>query len=127
MHCVNSSIFFSSFLDQPWISDANQARILEWKGRLDLCMYASRGCPQPLLEEIINYHPKEVGSSSNSWNKLFDRVKEYEDDGHANKLIRALAHGKEICKPYEESGRFRIKQGMWLQLANMGKVVLVNS
>ena len=123
MHCVNSSIFFSSFLDQPWISDANKARLLEWKGRLDLCMYASRRCPQPLLEEIINYRPKEAVSSPDSWNGLFDRVKEHEDDGHASKLIRALAHGKEICEPYEESGRFRIKQGMWLQLANMGKVV----
>ncbi|KAL9118256.1 MAG: hypothetical protein Q9187_005201 [Circinaria calcarea] len=119
MHCVNASIFYSSFLNQHWISDANKARLLEWKGRLDLCMYASRRSPQPLLEEIVNYRPKEALSSSGSWEKIFDRVKEHEDDGHASKFIRALAHGKEICEPYEESGRFRIKQAMWSQLANM--------
>lgn len=100
---------------------------MEWKGRLDLCMYASRRSPQPRLEEIVNYRPKEALPSSGSWEKLFDRVKEHEDDGHASKFIRALAHGKEICEPYEESGRFRIKQAMWSQLANMGRAISVNS
>ena len=90
-------------------------------------MYASRRSPQPLLEEIVNYRPKKTVLSSDSWKEIFDRVKEHEDDGHASKLIRALAHAKEICEPYKESASLRIKQGTWLQLANMGKVVPVNN
>ncbi|KAK4697001.1 hypothetical protein P7C71_g1018, partial [Lecanoromycetidae sp. Uapishka_2] len=42
MHCVNCSIFYDAFLQQPWISDQNKARLLEWKGRLDLCIFEDR-------------------------------------------------------------------------------------
>ena len=59
MHCVNSSIFFSAFLAAPWLSTANKARLLEWKGRNDLAMYASRHCPDLLLDEITDYKPKQ--------------------------------------------------------------------
>lgn len=43
------------------------------------------------------------------------------DDGHAAKLVRAIAHGELVSKPYEGSEKFRIKDGMWLQLGNMGE------
>ena len=89
---------------------------------MDLCMYASRRSPKPLLNEITNYKPKNaVRSGSDGWNEIFTRVKKYEDDGHGSKLVRALAHGEEICKPYDNREEFRIKKGMWLQLGNMGK------
>ena len=42
MHCVNCSIFFPTFSKASWITAENKARLLEWKGRLDLCMYPSR-------------------------------------------------------------------------------------
>ena len=122
MHCVNCTIFFSAFLNQPWISTANKVRLLEWKGRLDLCMYASRRSPKPLLDVITNYQPKEkTPKEGDAWNALFDRVKQHPDDGHAAKLLRALAHGQQVSKPYEENSKFRIKKDMWLQLGNMGK------
>ena len=117
MHCVNCSIFFSSFLKQPWISEDNKIRLLEWKGRFDLCMYASRRSPKPLLDEITNYRPKQQSSLDG----ILRRVTAVPDDGHAAKLVRALAHGQQVSKPYDASENFKIKSDMWLQLEHMGK------
>ncbi|KAI4097423.1 MAG: hypothetical protein LQ339_006741 [Xanthoria mediterranea] len=116
MHCVNSSIFFSSFLKQAWMIPEHKARLLRFKGWLDLAMYASRRAPDLLLDEIVNYRPK---SPKDSWDGIFKRVIEHEDDGHASKLVRALKHGEEICKPYNDNPRFRIKEDMWLRLGHM--------
>jgi len=122
MHCVNCSIFFSAFLKQPWISQQNKVRLLEWKGRLDLCMYASRRSPKPLLDEITNYKPKEpTREGDNPWDGIFQRAKEHDDDGHLAKLARALAHGELVCRPFEDRESFRIKGKMWSQLGHMGK------
>ncbi|KAL8693477.1 MAG: hypothetical protein Q9218_001708 [Villophora microphyllina] len=117
MHCVNCSIFFSSFLKAPWITPQNKVRLLQFKGWLDLAMYASRRAPEPLLDEITKYKPKHA--EGESWDGIFKRVVEHEDDGHASKLVRALRHGEEICKPYNDDPRFRIKGDMWLKLGHM--------
>ncbi|KAL8726031.1 MAG: hypothetical protein Q9166_006976 [cf. Caloplaca sp. 2 TL-2023] len=117
MHCVNSSIFFSTFLKQPWISNENKVRLLQFKGWLDLAMYASRRAPEPLLGEVVNYKPKTTDGQS--WEGIFKRVIEHEDDGHASKLVRALKHGEEICRPYNNDPRFRIKDDTWLKLGHM--------
>ena len=119
MHSVTSSIAVSSLINQPWISTSNKAKILEYKGRLDLLQYASRGCPKLLIGEIENYVPKVKEASS--WDDIFERVNMIDDDGHAAKLVRALAHGQRICAMWEKSEGFRIKDGMWLQLGNMGR------
>lgn len=124
MHCVNCSIFFSSFLKAPWMSAANKARLLEWKGRLDLCMYASRRSPKPLLDEMINYRPARPEASS--WNEIYKRICDKEDDGHGSKLIRAVSHGEQVCRPYQDDSRFRIKGEMWQKLGNMGKLTSRN-
>ncbi|KAK3046290.1 hypothetical protein LTS18_013403 [Coniosporium uncinatum] len=115
MHCVNCSIFFSAFLKQSWLSTESKVRLLEWKGRNDIAMYASRRSPKPLMDEITNYRPKEPSG----WDAIFERIKNLEDDGHGSKLVRALAHGQEVCKPYEQKENFRIKGDMWLQLGHM--------
>ena len=119
MHSVTCSVFFSSFIKQSWISATNKAKLLEYKGRLDLCLYVSGGAPQLLLDEITHYAPKQPALASD-WNAIFERVKVFEDDGHACKLVRALAHGEKICAPWEQSEKFRIKGDMWLKLGNMG-------
>ncbi|KAL6722152.1 hypothetical protein ACLMJK_001259 [Lecanora helva] len=117
MHCVNCSIFYHTFLDLPWISDENKARLLEWKGRLDLCMYASRRSPEPLIDEIVNYKPKRP---ADKWDDIFLRARKHEDDGHCCKLVRAIAHGEKLCEGYDaDDPRFRIKGDMWLQLGHM--------
>ena len=86
-------------------------------------MYASRHSPPPLLDEIINYHPLEAGKPESSWDGIIHRVLNHPDDGHASKLIRAIAHGEQVCRPFEDSEKFRIKGKMWLQLGNMGKII----
>lgn len=115
MHCLNCSVFFPAFLKADWLSQANKVRLLEWKVRNDLAMYASRRSPELLIDEIVNYIPKQPSE----WNGVFERVKNYEEDGHASKIIRALAHGQQVCKPYQSKEEFRIKDAMWLQLAHM--------
>ena len=117
MHCLNASIFYSAFLEQAWISDASKAKLLEWKGRIDLAMYASRRCPEPLMDEIVDYKPKNPQAG---WDNIFERVKNYDDDGHAAKLVRALAHGEQICKGFEGNDAFRIKANMWLKMGHTG-------
>ncbi|KAF2496682.1 hypothetical protein BU16DRAFT_458022 [Lophium mytilinum] len=120
MHCVNSSIFYSVFLKQAWLSNANKVRILEWKGRMDLAMYASRRSPDLLIDEVTSYKPKiAIKNASDSWANVFERVRNYSDDGHSAKLVRAVAHGQTISEPYEATDSFRVKQDMWLNLGNM--------
>lgn len=115
MHCVNCSIFYTTFLKQSWLSDANKARLLEWKVWNDLAMYASRKSPEIHLDEIRNYKPKQTSG----WEGVIERVRKMEDDGHASKLVRALAHGQQACAPYEDKQEFRLKKVDWLQLGHM--------
>ncbi|KAK4546135.1 hypothetical protein LTR36_002272 [Oleoguttula mirabilis] len=115
MHCVNCSIFFSAFLKQDWLSDANKVRLLEWKVRNDLAMYASRKSPDIRIDDIRDYRPKQPSG----WDEIEDRVCRLDDDGHASKLVRALAHGERICQPYDDREEFRIKHDDWLQMGHM--------
>lgn len=78
-------------------------------------MYVSRGCPPLLLSEVTQYKSK----MDSDWDKLFKRVNKREDDGHAPKLVRALAHGEQACRKFEGKEGFRIKGDMWLKLGNM--------
>jgi hypothetical protein len=116
MHCMNCSIFFTTFLKQDWLSTSNKIRLLEWKGRLDLAMYASRRAPKLLMNEITDYSPKQPGDG---WDQIFKRVDQQEDDGHSAKLIRALAHGQQASGAFEEKEPWPIQGDSWLQLAHM--------
>jgi hypothetical protein len=117
MHCVNSSIFFSNFLApaNAFLAPATKRRLLEWKVRLDVIMYASRGCPPQLLDEVTTYTPQR----DSEWSHIITRVNRLEDDGHAAKLVRALAHGEQACKAYQDREGFLIKGDMWRTLGHM--------
>ncbi|KAI9881230.1 MAG: hypothetical protein M1823_006671, partial [Watsoniomyces obsoletus] len=91
MHCANSSIFFPLFAKQEWLSAEEKCRLLEIKGRVDVAMYISRACPDLLLDEIKEYRPKKP---LDGWEEIFRRVASLSDDGHASKLIRAIANGE---------------------------------
>ncbi|KAJ4377491.1 hypothetical protein N0V83_000316 [Neocucurbitaria cava] len=126
MHCVNSSIFFSNFLSatNSFLTPATKRRLLEWKVWNDITMYVSRGCPQLLPEEITHYQPKKHDNSgTGGWDDIIKRVNALEDDGHASKLIRALAHGEQACEKHAEDdkkGGFQIKgKDAWLKLGHM--------
>lgn len=71
------------------------------------------------MDEITNYRP--VKPQSSSWDAVIERVLKVQDDGHASKLVRALKHGEEICKPYGDNPNFKIKGQMWENLGNMGR------
>jgi hypothetical protein len=115
IHCVNSSIFWSSFLKQDWLSEANKVRLLEWKIRLDLTMYASRKSPEIRLDLVRGYKPQRPSG----WDEIQSRVCALPDDGHASKLVRAIAHGEKICQPYQNDDAFPLRGSDWLQLGHM--------
>ncbi|KAJ5176839.1 uncharacterized protein N7482_002716 [Penicillium canariense] len=116
IHCVNSSIFFSKLALLPILDQRTRLRLLEWKGRMDLLMYVSRGCPDLLRDEIIRY------PVTNEWPAVFARGASHpSDDGHLAKFVRAVAHGQNVCKAYESkaSQTMPVSGNMWLQIANM--------
>ena len=118
-------MFFSSFLKQSWLSSKDKARLLEWKGRVDLAMYASRRAPPLLPTEIIQYKPeRQLSSAQDEWRDLSARISKDPEDGHASKLLRALARGRQVCQDYEQRPEFPIKGNMWLSVAHMGKLSL---
>jgi len=119
MHCANCSLFFSVFLREPWLRVEDKCRLLEWKGRLDLALYVSRGSPTLLVEEVTNYQAKQP---EHGWDGIIRRVDAIPDDGHASKLVRALANGERACQPFEAGVAddvFPIKGDMWLKLGHM--------
>jgi len=127
MHCVNSSIFFPTFNAQSWLSTANKVRLLQWKGYLDLAMYASRRSPPLLLSEITDYTPAKPKEAD--WNGIFARLWNFEDDGHAVKLGRAVRNGELVSEAWESKNGgttngmatdgMRVKRDMWKKIGNM--------
>ncbi|KAI9744191.1 MAG: hypothetical protein M1818_002343 [Claussenomyces sp. TS43310] len=119
IHCVNSSIFWSTFRELPFLSSAQKARLLEWKGRMDLALYASRGCPALLLEEVTGYVPKLLEAGDAELGGLVRRCFELDDDSHAVKLLRAVAHAEEVSGTYDDETWCKIRTFMWLKIGNM--------
>ena len=83
-------------------------------------MYASRRSPALLMDEITEYEP--VKPKEADWNGIFTRLFEFQDDGHAVKLGRAVRNGELVCEKWEEKGDgegMRIKGRMWEKVGNM--------
>ena len=120
MHCMNCSIFFSAFLDpqhDSWLSLEDKKRLLEFKVRLDLAMYASRRAPQLYLDRIHEYRSKNY--EGQGWDQIFASVNTYEEDAHASKLIRSVGNGHRVSEEYEGDESFTIRGDMWLKIARM--------
>ncbi|RAL09166.1 questin oxidase family protein [Aspergillus homomorphus CBS 101889] len=116
LHSLNSSIFFSKIISLPFLDTKTKLRLLEWKGRLDLMLYVSRGTPELYLDEITKY------PTSHSWETIFAYCNRLpEDDGHLAKLVRALANGERACRPFENQRGWPVRGDMWLRIANMGR------
>jgi hypothetical protein len=116
MHCLNASLLTHAVLSSPDLSPAAKCRLLEWKGRVDLCMYISRNSPPLHLSEIREYPAKD------SWERLFERIVQYPDDGHASKFVRAVAHGEAAMRAAgvrDGDDGFPLESGDWLKLGNM--------
>lgn len=123
MHCVNASIFFPTFNAQSWLSPANKVRLLKFKAYIDLAMYASRRSPPLLLSEIGTYIPKKLEKGEVEWPGLFERLFEFQDDGHAVKLGRAVRNGELVSEggdgDKEEREGFKVRGLMWEKIGNM--------
>ncbi|KAB2572112.1 Questin oxidase [Lasiodiplodia theobromae] len=121
MHCVTSSIFVAVLAGQPWIDVASRVRLVEWKGRLDLVWYAVCGLPELSVERVVGYEGSPSGGDMD-WASLFRAVNEQHDDGHVAKFVRALRHGEEVSRPFEQgegAGAFPVSGDMWLKIARM--------
>ncbi|KAK0768904.1 hypothetical protein LTR91_025843 [Friedmanniomyces endolithicus] len=106
--------YFSKPPPEP--NESHKTRLLTYKIWTDLAMYASRASPPNRLDLVRQYVPKHPSD----WDGIFDRVTALtDDDGHAAKLVRALAHGERVCAPWEGRGEFRIKGGDWLGMGHM--------
>ncbi|KAL8747704.1 MAG: hypothetical protein Q9190_000445 [Brigantiaea leucoxantha] len=120
MHAVTSSIFLTVLVRQPWISIETKARLVEWKGRLDLVWYAASGAAKLDIVDVDGY---EGGvSASMDWNTLYNAINTARDDGHVAKFVRALRSGEEVSRPFEYGAAgeaFPVKGDMWLKLARM--------
>lgn len=116
MHCVNASIFFPTFLGSGSpLSIKAKVRLLEWKIRMDIGMYASRRAPTLRVKEITDYQPKE----SSDWKALFRRINSFSDDGHASKLLRTIAGTQKISEEYGRGVDLRAMDDMWLKIGHM--------
>lgn len=120
MHCLTSTIFLHVLIEQEWIPTEAKCRMLGWKVWSDLLSYASRGAPKLYTDEVQNYIPK-VSSKGNPWLDIIDRVLIYEDKtaGHGVKVVRALAHGERVCRPYVGKPGFVMEGDMWWKAAAM--------
>ncbi|KAE8449639.1 hypothetical protein EG329_007969 [Mollisiaceae sp. DMI_Dod_QoI] len=130
MHCVNSSIFFPTFLSLSFLDMESKLRLLNFKVWLDLAMYPSRRSPALLLDEVSGYVPAKLPAETEvtngqgtakdtEWPGIFERLFNFPDDGHAVKLGRAVANGERVSKEYENEDWCKIKGFMWEKIGNM--------
>jgi Questin oxidase-like len=119
IHGLTSCHHLLVLLDQPWISEANKARLVAYSGRLLAAVYPVVGIPKLHLNEITDYVPKHPDDGS--WNQLVKRALEVPDDGHTSKVIRALMHGQKVCQPFEDKDSFMVRGDMWQKIAHMCK------
>lgn len=118
IHAVNSSIFYNKILALPFLDIRTKLRLLEWKGRMDLLLYVSRGAPELYPDEITRY------PITNDWSSIITQSNQHaHDDGHLSKLVRALKNAEEnVCRPFEGQAQTRglkVTGDAWLKIANM--------
>lgn len=116
MHLVNSSIFLPAFIRQPWIPIDGKCRLVEWKVRYDLLLYASRRAPEIRLDLLENYESERSGKDGNPWLGIIERGINFKDDGHTIKLLRAILNGEEVSKGEVRDGM--LTGNMWRKFAN---------
>lgn len=117
MHSMNLSAFFGVFMQAQWLTLKQRARLLTWKGWMDLALYAANACPTLYPERIATYVPKQPGG----WDMIVARVNRYPDDGHTCKLIRALLNARNLSALYSAEGRSELplREEDFLAVAHM--------
>ncbi|MCJ1441062.1 MAG: hypothetical protein MMC23_001548 [Stictis urceolatum] len=116
IHFVNVMPMLVAWLEQEWVRPESKRRLLEWLGRLTLGTYVAKGSAELRYEEISGYKPVR---EDNTWEDVFERAVNFEEDGHASKLIRALAFGEQRCGKWEGESWMPMKKADWGTVANM--------
>ncbi|KAK4147652.1 uncharacterized protein C8A04DRAFT_33805 [Dichotomopilus funicola] len=114
LHSATLAVFYPALLALDWLSDAEKARMLEAKVRVDAVMYAGCACPALYPERIIDYVPQHP---ADGWPELIHRAIVYRDEGHAAKLIRALYCVEQLDEPVPEN--FPIGKEHLIKIAHM--------
>ncbi|GMG14408.1 unnamed protein product [Aspergillus oryzae var. brunneus] len=79
------------------------------------------------LVEIVDTVGNDVTEyqASRTWEDIFAYANAHpRDDGHIGKLVRAVANGERVCRPYEAKANdlgLTITGDMWLKIGNMGE------
>ncbi|KAK3304549.1 uncharacterized protein B0T15DRAFT_245526 [Chaetomium strumarium] len=115
LHCVTLAVFYPAMLHElAWLTDAQKARLLEAKVRVDAVVYAGCGCPALYPERITEYVPRRP---ADGWPELVRRAVVYRDEGHAAKLIRALLCLEQLAEPVPDG--FPIAKRDFIKIAHM--------
>jgi hypothetical protein len=114
LHCATLSVFYPAILELEWLSDAQKARLLEAKVRVDAVVYAGCGSPTLYPERIAEYVPRRPGEG---WPELVRRAVVCRDEGHAAKLMRARLCLKQLAEPVPEG--FPIGKADFIRIAHM--------
>lgn len=120
LHIVTCSIMVDVMMREPWIKPEDKARLLEWKGRLDLVWYAANGAAELRVKDISEYQP--TLSKGMDWRSLYKASNEIHDDGHVVKFVRALKNGEDVVKPWEQNRHapsLPVTGDMWFKIAQM--------
>ena len=115
MHSLNSSFWHSAVLQEPSLSNAQKARLLEQNGRVFLLFYAGMCCPEPRMDWLLSQEPMVPDCG---WDACLRRAVRHLDDGHMPKMLRTIKHCRDISEPYDARPEFRAKQHMFLPIAN---------
>ncbi|KAH7056951.1 hypothetical protein B0J12DRAFT_568609 [Macrophomina phaseolina] len=117
IHSVTGSIFQPLFGPNcSWLSPAQRTRLLEWKARMDVAVYAARRAPAMNKAEITDYKPKIPGQS---WAELCKRGADFPDEGHVCKTIRALAYSAKACGEFEKPVNGEVSEEMWKKATHL--------
>jgi hypothetical protein len=96
---------------------------VEYQGRAEIQSYLLSGVARTTSDAFKSYDIKnKLGDEKKHWEDVLIRSTLIEDDGHSSKLIRTLALGRMVSKPYEERAEFKIGGEDWLRIANMVEI-----
>jgi hypothetical protein len=86
-------------------------------------MYVSRGSPDLLVDEIRNYNTRSkqqvTDDKNEAWRQIIQRARRIEDDGHASKLVRAIAHAEKVSAKWQGSRGMHVTSDMWTKVGHM--------
>jgi hypothetical protein len=105
MHLTNTSILTDAAAHKNWIRSEGRARLLSWLGRMSVILYAVMGSPKLDLDVIRTFKPRQ---GHGGWQDAIKRGREYNDDGHGCKMVRAILHAANVSRPYEGQPGFRM-------------------